>query len=122
MARGQGQPEEQKSVSPQRFADTAPQVFPGSDYSFTLQAVMELQSKVGQLTEAVSNLSKKVEKHDEKLDHATKVIYAAGVVLTIAIVVGGWVVNRVADVAIEMFRHPVQVQQIQPSPSPSPSK
>jgi hypothetical protein len=122
MARGQGQPDEQKSVAPQRFADTTPQVFPGSDYSFTLQAVMELQSKVAQLTEAVSNLSKKVEKHDEKLDHATKVIYAAGVVLTIAMVVGGWVVNRVADVAVEIFKHPVQVQQIQPFPAPPQGK
>jgi len=84
---------------------------------------MELHKIVGQLTEAVNNLTKKVDKHDEKLEHATKVIYAAGVILTIAIVVGGWIVNRVADVAIEMFKHPAQIQQPTPAPQqPAPTR
>jgi hypothetical protein len=76
----------------------------GHDHSFTLQAIMEQQKAIGQLTESVNNLNKsitelagKIEKDDEKLSGVTHKIYAAGVVLAIVLVCGGFIVNKAWD-------------------------
>ncbi|MFZ0479318.1 MAG: hypothetical protein WAL71_09225 [Terriglobales bacterium] len=110
-----------RETTPSRFPETTPPAYPGSDYSFTLQAVMEMQKGVGHLTKAVETLEEHAKSQGQKIDHMSKVIYAAGVVLTIAVIGGGWVVNRVADVAIEMFRHSTpQTQQVPVSPQNHP--
>lgn len=80
---------------------TTPQHFINADYSFTLQAVMELQKSTGQLTESINSLRSSVEKQttkleklEDKLSAVTHKIYAAGVVLTILLAVGGFLVNK----------------------------
>lgn len=78
-----------------------------SDHSFTLQAIMELQKSNGQLTEAVHRLRESIEKQDARLDRmettlsgVTHKIYAAGVVLAILVVIGGFMVNKAWDIAM----------------------
>lgn len=55
-----------------------------TDYSFTLQAVMELQKAVGALTEAVNTLKVQTDKQATKLDSISHRIYAFGVVIALA--------------------------------------
>lgn len=74
------------------------------DHSFTLQAIMELQRSVGQLTGSVDSLrlsidsqKEKINKLEEKLSGVTHKIYAAGVVLAILLAIGGFVVSKAWD-------------------------
>lgn len=68
---------------------------------------MELQKSNGQLTEAVHRLRESIEKQDARLDRmettlsgVTHKIYAAGVVLAILVVIGGFMVNKAWDIAM----------------------
>ncbi|TAL87487.1 MAG: hypothetical protein EPN46_03890 [Candidimonas sp.] len=83
---------------------------PGHD--FTLQTIMELQKSVGALGATITSLTQSVAEHTTKVDriedHLQKKIedigdkvssmshkiYAAGVVLAILVVIGGWMVNK----------------------------
>jgi Flp pilus assembly protein TadB len=89
---------------------STPQSFVSPDYSFTLQMVMELQKSTGQLTEAVNSLrdaidkqGDKIDKIEDKLSGITQKIYAAGVVLTILVVIGGFIVNKAWDIVVQQL-------------------
>jgi len=86
--------------APPKLPETNPPSFPGSDYSFTLQAVFEMQGTLGKLTQAVENLTEKTKGHSEKLDHVSKVIYATGAVLTVLGIIGGWLIGKVWELLI----------------------
>lgn len=65
---------------------------------------MELQRSTGELTatvkslkDAVEKLESKVDKVEDKVSSVTHKIYAAGVVLGILVVVGGFIVNKAWD-------------------------
>jgi hypothetical protein len=82
-----------------------------ADYSFTLQAIMDMQKSVGQLTEAINGLKessleqkKTTELLSEKLSGVTHKIYAAGIVLAILVAIGGFIVDKAADLAIEQIK------------------
>ena len=91
------------------------------DHSFTLQAIMELQKSVGQLTEAVnttrSSLDKQGEhlgKIEEKISGITHKLYAAGVVLAIGLAVGGFLLNKSWDKALDLLADQIQSGPTQP--------
>lgn len=71
-----------------------------TDYSLTLQAVMELQKTVGGLTEAVNGLKDRVEKQGEKLERISHRVYAAGVVITILVPILAFLANWLAPFII----------------------
>ena len=86
---------------------STPHTFVSSEHSFTLQAVFELQKSMGQLTEAVNSLkvsidnqSNRIQRLEDKLSGVTHKLYAAGVVLTIILVIGGWMINKAWDFMI----------------------
>lgn len=95
----------------------------GADHSFTLQAVMELKGSLGELTGTVKSLnasvealSKKLDKMDDKLSGVTHKLYAAGVVLAIALATGGFLVNKAWDMmAAQIVAKPA------PQPPPPPT-
>lgn len=101
MATGQ-RPKSSEQSTPDVTGDIAtPQHFINADHSFTLQTVMELQKSTGQLTECINSLrssvdkqTTKLEKLEDKLSSVTHKIYAASVVLTIMVAVGGFIVNK----------------------------
>ncbi len=64
------------------------------DYSFTLQAVMELQKSVGQLTAKFDEFDKKLDRQTDKLDGLGRQIYAAWAVLIVFTVIGGFLINH----------------------------
>jgi hypothetical protein len=72
-----------KESSPGSLPESTPPRYPMTDYSFTLQVVMELQKSVGALTEAVNTLKVQGEKHATKLDSISHRIYAFGAIIAI---------------------------------------
>jgi hypothetical protein len=88
-----------------RFPETTPTAlrqYPGSDYSFTLQAVMHLQEAVGQLREAVGTLKEQSKQHGEKLDKISHTIYAASAVLVVLGSIVGFLLNKGIDLLIQL--------------------
>lgn len=83
---------------------------------------MELQKSSGQLTSVVKSLKESIEKQDNKLtkieDCVTGVIqkiYAAGVVLTILVVIGSCIVNKSWDMMISQVSSRNHTHTIQPT-------
>jgi hypothetical protein len=79
-----------------------------TDWSFTLQAVMELQKAVGSLTSIVSGLQRDSEKHGEQLDkishqvsNARTAFILVGIALSAALSFVGYVGSKVVDLAIK---------------------
>ena len=70
-------------TTPQRMAETTPQSYPLSDHSFTLQAIMEMQKTLGELTQAVRSLTEESKKNGVALEDIGKKMYAAKIVLWI---------------------------------------
>ncbi len=74
-----------RGTTPREFPETTPPAqFLLSDYSFTLQTIMELQKAVGALTQAVTTLTNEVAEQGRLLDRISHRVYAAGVVLAVA--------------------------------------
>ncbi len=83
---------EQSSMDsvPTQLPQTTPQAYPPSDYSFTLQSIMEMQKTLGQLTQAVTTLTEESKKSSTKLDQISHKIYAAEVVGgLLVLIIGG---------------------------------
>jgi hypothetical protein len=87
--------------TPRQVGESTPPQYSTTDYSFTLQAVMELQKSVGALTEAVNTLKAQVGKQADKLDKISHRVYAFGVVIAIA----AFVANLFAPSLFASFRH-----------------
>jgi hypothetical protein len=65
-----------------------------TDYSFTPQAVMELQKAVGQLTERIDHLVGRVDSQGETLQSISRNIYAGWIVLIIFLAIGGFLLDK----------------------------
>jgi len=85
-----------------KFPETTPPQYRGSDYSFTLQAVLELQKSVGQLQEAVGTLKEQGKQHAENLDKISLRIYAATAVLIVLGTIIGFLLNKGVDLLIQL--------------------
>jgi len=84
------QTEGQITTTSPKLPDTSPQPFQGSDYSFTLQAVLEVQRSLGKLENAIINLADQSQKHGDKLDKLShKISMAQGGVWVIAALIAG---------------------------------
>jgi hypothetical protein len=101
-----------REAPPQRMAETNPPTVPMVDYSFTLQAIMEMQKSVGKLTEAVESLKEQTRGHGHKLDQIGKDVHAAKVVIgvvgsLILVAAGflGWIINTLFQY---LSTHPVK--------------
>jgi acyl-CoA synthetase (NDP forming) len=66
----------QTTTSPD-LPETAPTRAPMIDHSFTLQAVMEMQKTLSQLTQAVAGLTEQSKANSEKLDNISHKFYAS---------------------------------------------
>lgn len=83
---------------------------------------MELQKSVGQISAEVKALAAASEKIDEKLDKieekvsgVTHKLYAAGVVMTILLVIGGFLINKAWDMAASHLTEIAKTAIAQPS-------
>ncbi|GAB1393341.1 hypothetical protein MASR1M60_15040 [Rhodocyclaceae bacterium] len=92
------------------------------DHSFTLQAIMELQKTVGQLSAEIKALAAasekaagKLDKIEDKVSGVTHKLYAAGVVITILLVVGGFIINKAWDMAANHITEIAKAAIVQPT-------
>ncbi len=90
----------ERQENPPTFAETTPSRYPMTDYSFTLQAIMEMQKTIGGLNEAVGTLKSLTEKQGDKLDKISHRIYAATVVITIALPILAFLANLLAPTVL----------------------
>jgi hypothetical protein len=87
-------PSEKTETTPRQFGESTPPQYAMVDYSFTLQAVMELQKSVGQLTARFDEFDKKLDRQSDKLDRVNRQMYAAWAVLIVLGVIGGFLINH----------------------------
>jgi hypothetical protein len=64
-------------TTPQRFPETTPTTYPGSEYSFVLQGVFDIQKSIGKLEQAVQTLTEQQKGQGEKLDKLSHKFTAA---------------------------------------------
>jgi hypothetical protein len=102
------------SEVPRDFANVPP---PMLDHSFTLQAVMEMQRSMGQQTEAIHQLGRTINALDSRAksveDELSKVntrLAIAASILTILLVVGGYIIDKVWDSAWVLIADQIKKQ------------
>lgn len=108
----------QRDVEPQESPARPPVPYAGhSDHSFTLQAVMEMQKSIGAMECSVGHLSSKLDSQKQTMDDMRKVvgsiekvIYAAGVILLIALALGGWMLSTAKDFAMTYYKASIEAQ------------
>jgi uncharacterized membrane protein len=77
MSARQTSRENDPEVTPKRFAETTPPVYPGNEYSFVLQGVFEIQKGMGRLEQAVETLKDEQKEQRKKLDALSHKVTAA---------------------------------------------
>jgi hypothetical protein len=92
-----------KPTVPTRFPDTTPPL-PSGDYSYTVELVGTIQNQLGRLTQAVETLTKELTEVRKKVDRLSHIVYAAGVVGTIIVVIVGFAANKIADAVIASIK------------------
>ena len=96
--------------TPGSLPPTSPLAYPGSEHSWTLQTVFELQKTVGQLTQAVTTLTEQQKGFSTKLDKISHQVYAALVILILIGAVIGFFSKSIND----YITHSIdQVQHLQ---------
>lgn len=87
MSTQNNQPPLRRGTSTANPPASTPGHYPPPDYSFTLQAIMELKGAVGQLSEAMARLNRQFERIEEKSEKRFDSLESsmAGVRLTISI-------------------------------------
>jgi len=118
MTMGKTNPSQEKGQPQQPPLRQTPPNAPMLDHSFTLQAVMEVQKSIGQLTEATRSMradmdkqSARLDKIDEKLSGITHKLYAASVVLAIALAAGAFLLNKSWDRALDLLADQIKSSQ-----------
>jgi cell division protein FtsL len=80
---------------------------------------MEMQRTLGKTEQSLSDIKSGLADNTRKVGRIEKVIYAAGVVLAIVVITGGWLLNSAKDFLMLQYRHSLE-QQAKPTPPPPP--
>ena len=75
-------------VTPSRFPDTTPPLYPSPNYDFVMQGIWEINRTIGALQNAVENLTKLTKDHDDKIDKLSHRVYAATTVIAVLWAIG----------------------------------
>lgn len=120
-----------KSASP--IPDEAPATVPqtpppGIGYGHPefhfVQISMELQKSVTRMETVLEEVRKTTDDTKAKVSRFEKIIYAAGVVLVVALAAGGWMLNTAKDFAMTYYKASIEAQSkqmLQPPTQPLPS-
>jgi hypothetical protein len=93
------------AATPSAPPNVTPSVYPGSDYSFTLQAVHDLQGRMGKIEQAIETLTDESRENGKKLSHISHVVYAVGAVVTVVGAIAGYVLKGVWDIIEPILRN-----------------
>jgi hypothetical protein len=107
-------PEERTSV-PTNFPATNPPL-PSGDYSYVLEIVMNMQTSIGRLTEAVDTMKVQSSNHDKKLEDIGRDVHAAkttvkvvGAILAALLAFAGWAIRQGVSAFVQL-RHSAPAQ------------
>ncbi len=100
---------------------TTPSQYAHQDHSFNLQILIEMQRSIGQLSESIQNLDKRIDRMENNIDkridrmennqekkfsdmdsslgNVKTIIAIAGAIITLLVAVGGFFANKAWDVA-----------------------
>ncbi len=84
-----------RESTPGKMPETTPPNMGLDQHSWILQAVMEMQVSIGQLTQAVNTLTTQSKEQKDKLDSISHRIYAGTAVLGILIAILLFVLNKI---------------------------
>lgn len=126
---GSSAPKKYQDVNPKETPVT-PQFQPhNNDHSWTLQAIMEMQKSIGSMEASVKTLAINLESQNktfselkEKITKVERTLYASGVVLLIALGVGGWLLNAAKDFALTQYKISAEAQAKPPQTPPPPKQ
>lgn len=90
--------------TPPRLPEITPPVFPGRSFDFTLQGIFEMQKTLGELTQAIKTLTEESKESRKTLSRLSHIIYAAGAVITVLGVIGGWVLGKVWELLVPILQ------------------
>jgi len=79
---------------------------------------MELQKSMVRVETVLESVKKSAEETKEKVSRFEKILYAAGVIMVICVVVGGWFLSAAKDFAMTYFKATVEAQAKQSSDLP----
>ena len=97
------EPSEQKIERPGDMPRTPPPVYPGTDYSFVLQSVFEIQRTLGAVEKAISTLTDELKDQGKTLNWISRIIWftAGGIVLAGGLV--GYILDKGFDRLLEVL-------------------
>jgi len=97
--------EPQIDTTPNQFPEVPPPSYPDTVNSAWLaESTMQMQATVGELKATSQYLTAASRAHDAKLDRISHIIFAAGTVLTIALAVAGFVLDKLWDGMILLLK------------------
>jgi hypothetical protein len=103
-------PPEPASTTPQQFPETTPPSYPGTDYSFTLQAVYDLKGAMSRLEHTVQQLDRSLSELKTDVRGVQRTLWLATGGVAIIVAVLGFFGNRFWDTMMQMrdyiSRHP----------------
>lgn len=104
---GEDTPRGEPQQPPREFASVPPPTSPMLDYSFTLQAIMEVQKSVAQLTTKTDRLISDVDAHGSKIDTIRNQIsfvkgamWVIGGLVVIGMALIGWYIRAMPSTPI----------------------
>jgi hypothetical protein len=111
-----------RETTPKRFPEVTPDAYVQAvGAGHLVESMMQMQHSIGELKATVNHLNTASDKQSTKLDRISHIIFAAGVVLTIILGIGGFFLNKIWDGVFTLMTSPPQsVQKYQPPPSMPP--
>lgn len=90
-------PSREPETSPRQTAEVTPTYHQAVGVAYMTEALMQMQATLGELKSDVKHLAAASEKQGMKTDRVSHIIFAAGVVLTILLAIGGFLLNKIWD-------------------------
>jgi hypothetical protein len=93
-----------QDTTPKSFPEVPPPALAHSVGTMHLvESMMQIQQAIGELKSDVGHLKSASDKQGKKVDRISHVIFAAGVVLAIAVTVFGFIINKIGDSLITLL-------------------
>jgi hypothetical protein len=103
---------EAAGIPPTKYPEIPPaQALPSGDFSYNIEAVMQVQKTLGELTQAVKTLTEEIKEQKSDLKMVSKDVHTwkvtirvVGLILAGAVAFAGWAISKVVDVYV--ISHP----------------
>ena len=90
-------PSREPEIAAPQIAGPTPSYHQAVGVAYITEALMQMQATLGELKSDARHLTVASEKQGGKIDRISHIIFAAGVVLTILLAIGGFLLNKMWD-------------------------